>query len=56
MPITDIILANLIVKAPLCPFIVKLVNTVSIVSNQGVDVVLSVYSYAHYLLGGVDFF
>lgn len=54
MPITHIILTRLIIYTPLRTLIIKLVDTISIVTDQGVDVVLAVDGNSHYLLAGVN--
>ena len=52
--IGHVIFTGFIIDAPLSPFVVEIIDTVSVVTNERVDMVLAVDGDAHDLLGGVD--
>ncbi len=56
MPVGDILFTSLIKDAPLCTFVIKGINAVSVVANERINMILAVDGDAHNFFGGVDLF
>lgn len=56
MPVGDILFTSLIKDAPLRTFVIKLINGVSVVADERINMILAVDGDAHDFFGGVDLF
>ena len=56
MSVGYIFLAGLIKDAPLGSFIIEIIDTVAVVTDEGINVVLAVNGDAHDFLSGLNLF
>ena len=56
VPVGYVFLAGFVKDAPLGPLIIEVIDTVAVVTDEGIDVVLTVDGDAHDFLCGVDIY
>ena len=56
MSVGDILFWGFIIKTPLGSLVIKLVDTVSIITNKCVDMILTIDGDSHDFLAGMYFF